>query len=156
VAEVDPTVIVAAAQPFDELLARPLAAPRASALLLAVFAAAAALVAAVGLYGVLAATVRLRAREMAVRRALGATPAELRAIVLRRGLGLVLAGVAIGVAGALAATRLLAAQLYEVSPLDPPAFVAAIVLLVGTALAACLAPARAATRADPLEVLRES
>jgi ABC-type antimicrobial peptide transport system permease subunit len=110
--------------------------------------------AAIGVYGVLSYTVSQRARELGVRMALGATRAQVVWLVLRQGLGLVGIGVALGVGGALALSRLLRHLLYSVSPLDALAFSTALVVLVVVALVATLLPALRASRMDPMVALR--
>jgi macrolide transport system ATP-binding/permease protein len=130
------------------------AAHRVAVAILAVFGAIALLMAAVGLYGVTAATVAQGARELAVRLALGAEPAGLLRAVIAHGLSLAVGGVAIGCAIALALTRLLGHLLYDVSPRDPAAFLGAGLALSVTAVAACLVPALKTTRIDPIRSLR--
>jgi len=139
---------------MEDYLAGPMAQPRMSAILLSGFALVALLLAAIGLYGVLASAVGERTRELGVRSALGATPAQLRREVLGEALAVCWAGVVVGVAGALAASRLLTALLYEVSPTDPAALLGACALLLGVAVAAAYLPARRATRIDPARALR--
>jgi hypothetical protein len=147
-------VTLASAAPFDAFLAEPLAQPRLNALLLAVFAAAAVALAAIGLFGVLATMVRRRTREFGVRLALGATASDVSRMVLRRGVVLAAVGVALGLLGALAANRLLSALLFEVSPTDALTLgVIALVVLAVAALASVL-PARASTRIAPAISLR--
>jgi predicted permease len=123
------------------------------ALLLA-FAGFAALLAGIGLFGVMARNVAARLREFGLRLALGAGPGTVERLVLRRGGRLVLIGTAIGVLGAAVVTRTLRGLLFEVEPLDPAAYGATLFLLGAVTLAACWIPARRATRADPLETLR--
>jgi putative ABC transport system permease protein len=154
VQETAPGAAVASAAPFDDLMAAPLAQPRLNALLLAVFAAAAVTLAAVGLFGVLAATVRRRSRELGVRMALGASAADVRWLVLRRGLALAAAGTAAGLLGAVATNRALAALLFEVAPTDPLTLGAVALGLLAVAALASVLPARAGTRVDPIVVLR--
>jgi putative ABC transport system permease protein len=112
------------------------------------------LLAVIGLYGMLAYSVTQRAREMGIRMALGARPASVFSLVVRQGMLLVGVGILLGVGGALAATRLLAAQLFGVAPTDPAVFVIVGIALTLAGLAACVVPARRATRADPIAVLR--
>ena len=149
-----PGVAVAGVAPFASFLDAPLAQPRLNALLLAVFAGAAVTLAAVGLFGVMATMVRSRTRELGVRMALGATAADLRRMVLRRGVAIAAAGAAVGVVGALAANRLLEALLYDVRPTDAATLLAVTALLLGVAVLAALVPARASTRVDPTVALR--
>lgn len=141
-------------QAMDDALAEPLARPRLTAGLLGGFSAAALLLAAVGLYGALAALVGERTREFGVRLALGARPAQVRAGVLRGALALVGAGTLAGLAVAVAGGRVLAALLYEVRPADPLTLAGVGALLVGVGLAAAYVPARRATRVDPARALR--
>jgi putative ABC transport system permease protein len=154
VGAIDPGLGLASAAPFDTYLEGPLAQPRLNALLLAIFAAAAVALAAIGLFGVMATMVGQRTREFGVRMALGATGEELRGMVLRRGLALATAGLAMGLLGALLANRLLVALLYRVSPTDPVTLAGVAVLLLAIAGLACLIPARASTRIDPAGALR--
>ena len=112
------------------------------------------LLAGIGLYGVMSSAVSQSTREFGLRLALGATPSDLRRLVLSRGLALSAAGVALGVGAAIEVTRLLGGLLYHVSPRDPAAFAAAFVVMALAAVAACLVPAWRATRTDPLLALR--
>jgi len=127
---------------------------RFSATLLAVFASIALVLAAVGIYGVMSYAVTQRTREIGIRIALGARPGDVLALVVRRGLLLALAGIAIGLAAALVSTRVLATLLYEVTPGDPLTYVAITLLLGAVALLATYIPARRATRVDVLSALR--
>jgi putative ABC transport system permease protein len=127
---------------------------RFDALLLGGFAAVALLLAASGIYAVVAHAVSQRTREMGIRLALGATPAVVLRLVMREGMMLPLLGMAAGVAGSLALTGVLRASLYEVAPTDPGVFAVTTGLMLLVAALACLLPARRATRADPLEALR--
>jgi ABC-type antimicrobial peptide transport system permease subunit len=122
--------------------------------LLASFAGLALVLAAVGLYGVVTHAMRQRTHEIGVRVALGARAEDVLRLVLRQGLPLALLGIAIGLAGAAAATRLIRSQLYEVGPGDPVTFVAVAGVLAFVALAASWFPARAALRVDPVVALR--
>ena len=154
IGETAPGVALASTAPFESFLDGPLAQPRLNALLLAVFAAAAVVLAAVGLFGVMATMVRQRTRELGVRMALGATAADVGRLVLRRGMVLAAAGTALGLLGALAANRVLAAMLFEVSPTDAPTLAAVAALLLGVAALASLVPARSSTRIEPVVALR--
>ena len=154
IGEAAPGVALASAAPFGTYLDGPLAQPRLNALLLALFAGAAALLAAVGLFGVMATMVRLRTRELGVRMALGATARDLRWMVLRRGLAIATAGMVVGVFGALLANRLLVSMLYEVSPTDGVTLSVVAAFLLGVAILACVIPARSSTRIDPVLALR--
>ena len=132
----------------------PLAWPRFNALLLGIFAVAALLLSAIGLYGVMAASVRQRQSEIGVRLALGATAGDVRRLVLGEGLRLAVAGAIAGLVLAFAATRVLRGLLFETEPLDPVSLGAAALVLVGAAIVATWLPARRAMRVDPIEVLR--
>jgi ABC-type antimicrobial peptide transport system permease subunit len=112
------------------------------------------ILAMLGVYGVLAFAVAQRTSEFGVRMALGATPADIAALVLKAGSLLVLAGVAIGMGGYLALNRLVATLLFSTPSMDPAMLVAAPLLLALVALAACLVPAMRATRIEPVNALR--
>jgi len=150
---VDPDVRVTRIAPYTDYLRVPLAWPRFNALLLGIFAAAALLLSAVGLYGVMAASVRQRHGEIGVRLALGATAADVRKFVLGEGLRLAVAGAIAGLVMAFAVTRVLRGLLFETQPLDPASLVTAALVLVGAAVVATWLPARRATRVNPIEVL---
>jgi putative ABC transport system permease protein len=112
------------------------------------------LLAAVGLYGVLAYTVRQRAREIGIRAALGAQRADVIGLVLRQGMTLTGIGMLIGLAGAFALTQLIRKLLFGVAPTDPLTFATIPLLLAAVALLACWVPARRAANVDPMEALR--
>ena len=122
--------------------------------LAAAFAAAALLLTALGLYGVVAYSVAHRTRELGIRVALGAPPSAVRRLVLRQGLQPVAIGLAAGIAVALIAGSVIASLLYEVSPADPLVYALVAGVLLGTGLLACWLPAERATRVNPLEALR--
>jgi ABC-type antimicrobial peptide transport system permease subunit len=122
--------------------------------LLSFFAGLALLLAAIGLYGLLAYTVVQRMREIGVRVALGAQPRQVLGATMREGLRLVLAGLIAGAAGAWALTRVMRKLLYGVEATDPAMFVAAAILLVAVGLLACYVPARRAAKIDPMVALR--
>lgn len=149
-----PGVVLANAAPFDDFLSEPLAQPRMNAFLLAVFAGASVTLAAIGLFGVMMMMVRQRTHELGIRMALGATAADVRRMVLRRGLAIATIGIAAGLTGALSANRLLVAMLYEVSPTDGPTFAALVGVVLGVAMLATFIPACSSTRVDPMRVLR--
>ena len=140
--------------PFAEMLNRPIARPRFNAFLLGVFSIAALLLSTVGLYAVMAAYVRQRDREIALRMALGATAARVRHLVLAETVRLAGLGALIGVVGAAAATRLLRGMLFEAEPLDPPTIVGAALLLMAASALASYLPVRRATRVDAVAMLR--
>jgi putative ABC transport system permease protein len=154
VRETEPGVDLVGAAPFSTFLAGPLAQPRLNAFLLAVFAAAAVILAAVGLFAVMAAMVRQRTRELGVRMALGATTSNVEGLVLRRGMILALVGILLGLVGAAAFNRLLGAIIFDVSPTDATTLVLAAAVLLGVAAMASIIPARASTRVDPLLALQ--
>jgi len=152
---VDPQLVVWRVKSLDELIAEPLARPRLSTFLLSGFGLVALLLAAMGLYGILASTVRERTRELGVRLAVGASPERLRRGVLGEALRMTLGGAVAGIAGALAMSGVVASLLFEVRPTDPAALAGACAVLIVVALAAAYLPARRATRIDPAQALRE-
>jgi putative ABC transport system permease protein len=152
--DVDPAVRVMRIAAFAEMLDRPLARPRFNAFILSIFGIAALLLATIGLYAVMSAYVRQRDAEIGIRVALGATAADVRRLVVGEGLQLAGVGAAIGLASAVAATRLLGGLLFEVDPLDPATLLAAALLLMAASALACYLPARRATRVDPVVMLR--
>jgi putative ABC transport system permease protein len=139
---------------MDDWVSTSLSPQRFAMLLLASFAGLALLLAVVGIYSVMSYSVSRRTHEIGVRVALGASRADVLALVVRQGLVLALTGSAIGIAGALLLSRLMSSQLYGVSPTDPITFVAVSVLLTLVALAACYIPARRAMQIDPMVALR--
>jgi putative ABC transport system permease protein len=139
---------------MDDLLGGPLAQPRMTALLLAIFSSAAVMLSAIGLYGVMSSAVREQTRDIGVRLALGASPRDVRGWILGDAMRIVGVGAATGIVGALATTRVLTSQLFDVSPLDPVSLSAAAVLLILIGAAAAYLPARRAARIDPVDALR--
>jgi predicted permease len=154
VAEVNPDLTLWQANSMETLLAQPLAQPRMSAVLLAGFALVSMLLAAIGLYGVMASSVRASMRELGVRAALGASPERLRRGVLTQALTVTGIGAGVGLAVALATSQLLSKLLFEVSPADPVSMIGSAVVLLLVALIAAYVPARHATRIDPVQALR--
>jgi putative ABC transport system permease protein len=152
--EVDPNLPVYQVATMDQIVWASVAEPRFQTLLLGAFSALALLLAAIGIYGVMSYTVASSVPEIGVRLALGARAQDVAGMFVRRGLGLATAGLALGVAGALALTRLLSSMLYSVTPTDPVAFIAALVVLAVAALLASYAPARRAAAVDPAVALR--
>jgi predicted permease len=141
---------------MDDIVARTTARQRFNLLLLSTFAASALLLAAVGIYGVTSYAVGQRTNEIGVRLALGALPGDVLSLVVGQGMRLVLLGVALGVAAALAVSRLMAGLLYGVGAADVATYVAIGALLSVVALLACYLPARRATHVDPATALRQS
>ena len=139
---------------LDQELKEMIAEPRLYTILLGTFAVLALVLAAVGIYGVMAYSVTQRTQEIGVRMALGAQVADVLRLVLRRGMTLAFVGAAIGLAGAFALTRLMASLLFEVTPTDAVTFLSVAGVLLFVALLACYLPARRATKVDPLSALR--
>lgn len=151
---VDPLQPITAVFTFDDAVSRALSQPRLLTVLLGGFGLVGLLLGAIGVYGLLAAAVSEQRREFGVRLALGASPGQVLAAVVRHGVGVTLAGVVIGLAGAVGLTRFMGAVLYGVEPVDPLTFGSmALVLVVVAALASWL-PARRAASLDPAETLR--
>jgi len=154
ISETEPGVALTSAASFETYLDGPLAQPRLNALLLAVFAGAAVVLAAVGLFGAMATMVRQRTRELGVRMALGANAGDLRRMVMGRGLAIAATGSVLGLLGALLANRLLQGLLYDVTPTDLATLTAVTGFLIVVAAVASLIPARATTRIDPVVALK--
>ena len=154
VAAMDRGVPVYQIATMDELLSRSVAPKRFDLFLLALFAALALGLAAVGIYGVLAFSVSRRTPEIGLRLALGAHPGDVLRLIVGQGMKLVFTGIALGMAGAMALTRWMASLLYGVSATDPTTFAAVALLLTIVALLACCLPARRAMRVDPMAALR--
>jgi predicted permease len=152
--EVAPDLPIFSVQTMDELFTNSISTQRLTVLLLGTFAALALLLAALGLYGVLAYNVGQRTREIGVRMALGATSRSVVGLILRHGLKLASGGLALGFVAAFALTRLLRSVLFEVSPFDPVAFGGVALALAAIGLFACWLPARRATKVDPMAALR--
>ena len=153
-AQVDRGLVVYRPRPFEAVLARHFARDRFTLVLMGVFAAIALSLAAVGVYGVLSYAVSQRTHEIGVRLALGARPGQVRRIILREGVVIGAIGTVVGVAGALALSRVLSSLVFGTSTRDPFVFVAVTLVLSGVVLAASYVPARRATRSDPLDALR--
>ncbi len=150
----DPNLPVASLRTMDGVLSDAVAARRISFLVLATIAVAAAVIAAVGLYGVIGYVVAQRTTEIGVRRALGASTGAVVGVVARQVAGAVLAGIGIGLLGALALARLMASMLFEVQPTDAITFCLVIVVILVVAVLAAVAPARRAAAIDPLTAVR--
>ena len=140
---------------MQEVLDQSVAQRRFQMRLAAVFAATALLLATLGIYGVVSYSVARRTNEMGIRIALGAQAHQLYRMVLRQAMTPVVLGLVAGLAGAVAAGRVLASLLYQVSPRDPELFAAAALLLAAVGVAASFLPARRAVRMDPLTALRD-
>jgi predicted permease len=153
---IDPNIVVHEATTMDQRVAIALRAERDSALLFGLFALAALVMAAIGVYGVAAYAVAQRTQEIGIRVALGAAHADVRRLVASQTLWPTLGGIVLGVGGAALLTRLVASMVYGVTPLDPTTFGAAVLILMGVALAATWAPSRRAMRIDPVVAIRES
>ncbi|HEX6598287.1 MAG TPA: ABC transporter permease [Gemmatimonadaceae bacterium] len=154
VRSVDPDLLVNDIQTLENRVSQNIARPRLSVLLLGAFSVIALLLAAIGIYGVMAYTVAQRTREIGVRMALGADPHEVKQLVVRQGMRPALVGVVVGLVAAFAATRLIASLLYGVSAVDPVTFVLVPLFLIAVALLATYLPARRATRVPPTVALQ--
>ncbi|MCA1579225.1 MAG: ABC transporter permease [Acidobacteria bacterium] len=154
VRELDSTLPVYNLSPMEEVVSKSMVQPRFLALLLATFSGIALFLAAIGIYGVMAYSVAQRTQEIGVRMALGARPRHVLRLVFGQGLGMLLIGTVIGLAGAFALTRLMRTLLFEVTATDPLTYVSVIGLLAVVALLACYIPARRAAKVDPLVALR--
>jgi predicted permease len=139
---------------LEQVHSESVAAPRLTTLLLGIFAGLALVITATGIAGVLALGVSQRTHEIGIRMALGATPGQVLAMVLGQGLRLVFIGLALGMAGAVALTRLMSGLLFGVEPTDPLTFAAVSLVLIAVAVLACLLPARRASTIDPMLALR--
>jgi putative ABC transport system permease protein len=154
VQSVDPGLPVFGAQMLDDAVSASLSSRRFSMEMVGLFALTALLLTGLGIYGVISYIVSERTHEIGIRLALGAQRRNILRMVLRQGLGLAIAGAAVGLVCALIVSRLMAGVLYGVRPVDPLTFVGVAVLLIGVALLACYIPARRAIRVDPLVALR--
>jgi len=152
--QLDPDLPIYQVRSMTEIVGQSLTTQRLMNLLLTAFAVLAMLLAAVGIYGTMSVYVGSRTKEFGIRLALGAQPNALLLSVLRQGLLLTIAGVAVGIAGALALTQTIKSLLFEVSATDPLVFAGIPMLLVIVALLACYVPARRSARVDPLIALR--
>jgi putative ABC transport system permease protein len=150
----DRTLPVAAVRALAQLVVQSSAGRRFNMLLLTFFAATALLLAAVGIYGVIAHTVTQRTQEIGIRMALGARRSDVLRLIVGQGLALAGAGITLGLFGAFALTRLMTSLLFGVSATDPLTFAAVALLLAAVALAASYLPARRATKVNPLVALR--
>jgi putative ABC transport system permease protein len=152
--KVDAQLPVTRLKTMSEVSASSFAARRFNMSLLSLFAGLALVLAAIGIYGVMSNAVTQRTPEIGIRLALGASPIDVLKLIVRNGLTLVVIGVAVGLVGAFALTRLMTTLLFGVTPTDGLTIVIVSAVLIGVALLACLIPARRATRVDPLVALR--
>jgi predicted permease len=152
--QVDPNLAVSNVRSLQEVAARSVAARRSTMLLLAIFGGLALVLAAAGIFAVMAQLVALRSMEIGVRMTLGAQPSRVMRLILREGLVQAALGLAIGLSAAVIVMRGFRAALFEVSPADPITLGAVAVLLLVTAIAACMIPALRAMRVDPVRALR--
>jgi putative ABC transport system permease protein len=150
----DPNVPVSNIKPVAQMIYERMSPKRLMTYMMAIFALIALLLASVGIYGVMSYAVTQRTREIGVRMALGAQAVDVLKLVVKNGMAMALVGVAIGLAGAYALTRLLANLLFKVAPTDLMTFAAVSISLIVVALIACYVPARRATKVDPLVALR--
>jgi len=151
---VNPYAAVEHIKTFDQIRDDSLAGRTFAMQLLVGFSGVGCLLTLVGIYGVLSLSVAARRHEIAIRTAIGAERRDIRTLILSDGLRLIAGGVAAGLAGALVFSRVLRSFLYEVEPNDPATLIAVAMLFIGVALLACWAPARRATRVDPIKTLR--
>jgi ABC-type antimicrobial peptide transport system permease subunit len=154
VRDADPQLAIIGIRAMTELVAGSVARQRLTMLLLGLFGAVALALAAIGIYGIISYGVKRRTREIGIRMALGARPADVRRLVVGQGMRLAFAGLVIGIAGALAATRLMRGLLYGVSATDPTTFVSIALLLAAVAFLASWIPARRALASEPTAALR--
>lgn len=154
VRSVDPDQPISQVFALEALMDRALGQRRLLTYLLLTFALLALLLSALGIYGVMSFDVTRRSQEMGLRMALGAARGSVLTLVMRQGLVLAALGIVAGVAGALALTRVIEAQLFDVAPRDPATIIGVAVVLMLVAAAATLIPALRATRVDPVEALR--
>jgi putative ABC transport system permease protein len=151
---VDKDVPLADIQPLAQVVSESISRPRATMLLLAVFAGVAMLLGSIGIYGVVAYAVAQRTQEIGIRMALGASSRDVLRMEIGQGMRLILTGMVLGIGGALAATRALESLLFGVSATDALTFAVVALLLALVALLACWIPARRAARVDPMVALR--
>jgi putative ABC transport system permease protein len=152
---IDPLVPISDVQSMESVIAKAVAEPRFHFLLMTALSVSALILAAVGIYGLLAFSVALRSREIGVRTALGATSVDIVRMVLGEGLRLTVGGIVLGLVAAFIATRSLRTLLFQVEPSDPLTFASIAGLLLFVSVVACYVPARRAARVDPVRVLRD-
>jgi putative ABC transport system permease protein len=151
---VDPSQPVYSIRPMREVISLSASPRRFNTLLLGILAGVSLILAIIGIYGVMNYSVTQRTREIGIRMALGASSSDVMKMVVGQGMKLALIGVAIGLAGAFAVTRLIESMLFKVTTTDPATFAIVAAVLVGVASLACYVPARRATRVDPMVALR--
>ena len=152
--DLDPTLPLADVRLMDDVLSRAQARPRFLTLLLSLFSLIALAIATVGIYGVISYSVARRTKEFGLRMVLGAQGGDVLGLVMKQGAAMVAIGVAAGLVTAFALTRLMASLLFGVTATDVPTFISVTAILAAVALGACYAPARRATRVDPMQTLR--
>jgi len=152
--QLDPDAVIDHVATMEQIVSNSMVRPRMYAVLVGIFSTVAAVLAAIGLYGVVAYMVTERTREIAIRMALGAQRREVMRLVLVRSAVLAAGGLTIGLAAAAGTTRYLEAMLFGITPLDPATFAAVAAGFAAVALVASFVPARRATRVDPLQALR--
>jgi ABC-type antimicrobial peptide transport system permease subunit len=152
--DIDPAIPLVETETMADVVRTDMSQQRASMMMLSAFALVALVLAGVGLYGVISYSVAQRTQELGIRAALGALPRDLMRLVVGQTATFAAAGIVLGLAGAVAARRLIASQLFGVSPSDPATLAGAAAVLAAVALAASMIPTRRAARADPLDALR--
>jgi putative ABC transport system permease protein len=152
---IDPSQPITGVRTMEENVSRSMSEPRFRTVLLTIFAGIALVLAAVGIFGVMAYSVSQRTRELGLRMALGASREDVLLLVLKQGLKLTLVGIGIGLAGTFFLTKYVASMLFNVPPYDPLTLLGVVLALMAISLCACYLPARRATLVDPIEALRE-
>lgn len=152
--DLDPQLPLGQVEDLPALISDSVAAPRLRTLLLTLFAAFALLLAAIGIFGVVAYSVAQRTREIGIRMALGADRGRVKKLIVGQTMAMAAVGLALGLGGAFASTRLLASSLYGIGSTDPSVFLIGVAVLAAATLAACYLPARRASRLEPTEALR--
>jgi ABC-type antimicrobial peptide transport system permease subunit len=148
-------VVISDVRSMQDVIASAVASPAATTSLLASMAALALVLGCVGVYGVLSFLVSRQTRDLGIRFALGAQRRDVFWLVLREGAAICVSGIALGIAAAMAVTRLIASELHGVGPLDPATYIAVAISMLIVTFAACYVPTRRAMRVDPLIVLRD-
>jgi putative ABC transport system permease protein len=154
IGDIDPLLPVSAVRPLDEVFAESIARPRLTTMAMGIFAAAALLLASLGVYGIVSYSVSQRSREFGIRVALGARPAQIIGMVVGQNLRVVAVGLGVGLLAAVPTTRLLQGLLFQVEPNDPATFVAIGAMLASVAVVAAYLPARRGTQVDPVVTLK--